>query len=394
MKATVWDIGALRSVRPLEFAAYLRANGWRENERIPERTSVWSLDNGSSGGYEILLPLRRDFRDFVNRIGEALQTLEVAEQRSQLEILQELGTASADIVRVRVNPSDATNGSIPLNSGVELFQRAREMMLAAACAAVEPRIQYQTRKSNKATEYLSKVHVGQTERGSYVVNLLSRVAPNLEAATPLPTDDVTTLFPTEPFDATDPFERTVTKTLADALEATRTAAEHSAVTGTIDYFTEAIARGVSANLCEAIVGMSESGGGQGLDIGLRWAPARPALGKAPVNVSFSADTIPIIEEAARIFRKTPTQEGFEVEGYVITLPRKEVLGGDGPGTVIIAGFVEDSPRKISVRLEAEDYDDAIQAHKYGIKVVCYGNLIKQGGQFVLVNHRGLTLEAE
>ncbi len=64
MKATVRDIDALKSVQPLEFAAYLRANGWREHERVPERASVWFLDSDSDGGYEILLPLRRDFRDF------------------------------------------------------------------------------------------------------------------------------------------------------------------------------------------------------------------------------------------------------------------------------------------------------------------------------------------
>lgn len=393
MRVTVRDIDALKSVQPLEFAAYLRANGWREYEHVPERASVWSLGNDSNGGYEILLPLRRDFRDFANRISDALQTLEVAEQRSQLEILQELGTASADIVRVRVNPSDAANGSIPLDSGVDLFQRAREMMLAAACAAVEPRSQYQTRKPDKAVEYLSKVHVGQTERGSYVVNLLSRVAPNLEAATPLSTDNVTTLFPTNPFDATDPFERQVTKTLAEALEATRAAAENSAATGTIEDFTDAVAKGVSANLCEAIVGMSESGGGKGLEIGLRWAPARPAHGHAPIKVSFPADAMPFIGEAARIFRKTPTKEGFEVEGYVVTLSRREV-GGDSGGNVVVLSIVEGSTRLINIQLDVEDYNSAIQAHKNGIQVRCYGNLTKQGGQFVLVNARGFTLDTD
>lgn len=381
MKATVRDIEALKAVQPLEFAAYLRANGWREYEHVPERASVWSLDNGSNGGYEILLPLRRDFRDFVSRISEALQTLEVAEQRSQLEILQELATTAIDVVRVRVSSADSANGSLPIDRGVDLFQRAREMMLAAACAAVEPRSQYQTRKPNKAVEYLSKVHIGQTERGSYAVNILSRVAPTLESGT---------LFPTEPYEEADPFERLVTRTLAEALEATKTAAEYSAATGTIEYFTEAVTSGVSANLCEAIVGMSESGGGQGLDIGLRWAPTRPIQHDTFRAVSFSTDSIPLIEEAARIFRKTPPQEGFEVEGYVVRLSRKE-LGGEG--TVTIASFVDDSPRLISVRLEDEDYEQAIQAHRYGLKVVCYGNLTKQGGNFTLVNYREFMLDA-
>lgn len=112
---------------------------------------------------------------------------------------------------------------------------------------------------------------------------------------------------------------------------------------------------------------------------------------APRGVSFSADAIPLIEEAARIFRKTPPQEGFEVEGYVIKLARRE-LGGEG--SVTIASFVEDSPRLISVKLDAEDYDRAIQAHKNGIRVICYGNLIKQGGSFVLVNPHGFTLDRD
>lgn len=386
MKATVRDIEALKSVQPLEFAAYLRASGWREYEHLPERASVWSLNDGSGGGYEILLPLRRDFRDFTARISEALQTLEVVEQRSQLDILGELATTVADVVRVRVNPLVSANGSIPIDRGVDLFQRAREMMLAAACAAVEPRSQYQTRKPNKAVEYLSKVHIGQTERGSYVVNILSRVAPTLEPSVLLERGE---LFPTEPFE-TDPFERLVTKTLAEALEATRSAAEYSGATGTMEHFTQAIRSGVSANLCEAIVGMSQSGGGEGLEIGLRWSPARPMRDGAPHNVSFSADAIPLIEEAARVFRKTPTQEGFEVEGYVVKLDRREPLGGEG--VITILSIVEDSSRLISVKLDAEDYDRAIQAHKNGIKVTCYGNLVKQGSQFVLLNPRGFTLD--
>lgn len=373
------DIDSLRTVQPLEFAAYLRASGWHELKHVPERESVWVSDGDSDGEYEILLPLRRDYKDYLARIGEAVQTLEVAEQRSQLEILRELATAATDVVRVRVNHADSANGSIPIARGVDLFERARDMMLAAACAAVVPRNQYQTRKPDKATDYLSKVHIGQTERGSYVVNLLSRVAPDLQSET---------LFPTAPFERTDPFERQVTRTLAGALEATRTAAEYAAATGTVEYFTRAVESGVSANLCEAIVGMNESGGGEGLDIGLRWAPARPVRDDASRGVSFPADTMPFIEEAARIFRKTPTQEGFEVEGYVIRLHRRELTGD---GTVTVNSFVEDSPRLINVKLDTEDYDRAIEAHKYGMRVFCYGNLVKQGGQFVLVNPRNFTL---
>ena len=157
----------------------------------------------------------------------------------------------------------------------------------------------------------------------------------------------------------------------------------------MDYFTEAIARGVSANLCEAIVGMSESGGGKGLEIGLRWAPARPARGTPPVKVSFPADTMPLIGEAARIFRQTPPREGFEVEGYVVKLARRGEVGDEGIAT--IASFLEGNERLINVKLDGTDYHRAVQAHDYGIRVICYGHLTKQGGQFVLLDPREFTL---
>lgn len=64
MKATVRDADALQSVPPLEFAAYLRASGWHEHERFSERASVWALEDGTDEGYEILLPLSRDYKDF------------------------------------------------------------------------------------------------------------------------------------------------------------------------------------------------------------------------------------------------------------------------------------------------------------------------------------------
>lgn len=103
--------------------------------------------------------------------------------------------------------------------------------------------------------------------------------------------------------------------------------------------------------------------------------------------------MPIIEEAARIFRKTPTQEGFEVEGYAVTLNRREV-GGDGGGFVVVLSIVEGSTRLINIELDAEDYESAILAHKNGIRVRCFGNLTKQGGQFVLTNPRGFELDTE
>jgi hypothetical protein len=136
MKATIHDAAALRTLGPLDVAAYLRSNGWRQVDRIGDRGVVWTLGPGGRDEFEILVPLSRDLGDFVPRMADVLRTLEVAERRSQLEILQDLTTLAADVIRVRALQSDAQDGTIPLDEGVQLVQRAQEMLLAAACAAV------------------------------------------------------------------------------------------------------------------------------------------------------------------------------------------------------------------------------------------------------------------
>jgi hypothetical protein len=101
-----------------------------------------------------------------------------------------------------------------LEQAVAFVERSRDMVLAAACAAITKRPYFATRKPTRATEYLSRVRMGQTERGSYVLTILSPVAPELVAECQLPLD----------LEMPEPYERQVTRTLAEALAAMAQAA--------------------------------------------------------------------------------------------------------------------------------------------------------------------------
>ena len=69
----------------------------------------------------MLLPLAK-VPDFPSRIGDLLKTLEFAERRSQMEIVADLTTTSADIIRVISQNPDAADGSIPVDDAVSLVQ--------------------------------------------------------------------------------------------------------------------------------------------------------------------------------------------------------------------------------------------------------------------------------
>lgn len=88
MKASIQDKHILTAIRPLELSAYLRSTGWREIKVKEDRWAVWTKE----GDFEITLPLNRTFGDFAQRMGDALRTLEAVEERSQLEILNDILT--------------------------------------------------------------------------------------------------------------------------------------------------------------------------------------------------------------------------------------------------------------------------------------------------------------
>lgn len=172
MKATIRDPEVLAAIRPRDFIAHLRARGW-QNSRTTNSYSVWTLGDE----YEVVLPSDVRFKDYALRISEALRTLEIAEERSQLEIVTDLQVVSADVIRVRA--AGTTDGNITLDDGLDFVSSIREMILAAACAVISRRRRFPTRKPNEAMNYLQRVELGQTERGSYVATIISHVTPKL-----------------------------------------------------------------------------------------------------------------------------------------------------------------------------------------------------------------------
>jgi hypothetical protein len=378
MKAHVQDPGLLRGLRPLELAAYLRAKGWKQEADLNGKGSLWFLRVPHHTEYDVTLPARRELRDYALRIGELLQTLAEAEGRSQLEILRDVQTTTADLIRVRAPNKDTENGTLPLDKAVDFVGRSRDMMLAAACAVIDKRPVYATRKPQQAMDYLGHVRMGQTERGSYVLTILSPVPPELVPAQG-------SLLPAEP---EPPYERKVVRTLVDALEALDGAARDAAVAGEIAPFQAAVGRGVSANLCDAVAGLAAASAGEGLDIQISWSRTRPIDHNGFSRVVFGSDSIPIIEEAARLFRETSSREDFELEGVVTRLDR----GPDAAeGDVTIVGGVDGQMRSITLRFGPETYSLAIKAHQDRRPVRCVGELVKEGRSYRLRDPRHFEL---
>jgi len=379
MRARVHDSQALEAIRSLEVISYLRATGWTQRDVRPERYSVWSRGNGH-GDYEVTVPLSR-FKDFALRMSEVLETLESSEGRSQLQILADLSISNADVVRISSNIAETADGTIPIEDAVALVQKARDAVLAAACSAIEPRAYFAPRKFDQALDYVRKVKMGQTERGSYTVTVVSKVAPVLQQQ---PIGEL------EEPDVEEPYERRVVRTLGTGITTIRAAAEVAAATGSLESFEEGIGSGVSANLCNALVGMVQDREFvRGLEFGFSWSRTRPQIQQeVPTHILISPDSLPVIEEAGRLLRAISPREEFELIGIVVKLDRQP---DERFGRVTVLGFIEDRTHSIRMELAGEDYTKAVTAHDERKLIFARGDLFKEGRSYVLKEPRGLQI---
>lgn len=370
MKATVKDTAAIAALKPLNIIGYLRARGWQKFSEQQGRFSVWSHPKYPDA--EVVVPLKREASDFITRLADILSELEIAEQRSQLDILRELVSSGFDVVRLAAQAGGTHDGTIRLDDGVALISHARDILLSSACATVQPRPVFHARKPNQATEYMARARLGQTEHGSYVLTILSPVAPQLNPY------GETELFPEEPFERN--VIRTLTRSVGLAVEA--------ASQPDFQPFRSAVAHGVSANLCEAISGLFKIGDPVSVAVSVAWSQNRPPPVDVVARTVISSDVIPTIEEAARMFRARDTLEDYLVEGTIIKLERGE---GQSLGKVTIFGRVEDAMRKVVVPLSRPEYDEAARAHTGFRPVKVSGNLVREGRAFRLESPSGFIV---
>jgi hypothetical protein len=338
MNSIAFDKRILSGLDPLEIVAYLRSRGWLQNRSVSGKYSRWVAD-----GVEVDVPANNDFVDYASRVADILSTLSKVENRSYDAIYSDLSISTADVIRFRLVSSSMADGTISLEDGAKIISKAKDLLLAAACAAVEPKSIYHSRRPLQATEYIQKLRMGQTERGSFVFTAISIVPP--------------ALAPTEE----EPFERQATLSLSRSLFAISKAAEIASQENRFDPFQEAVKDGVSLNLCESLADLhSGAEPKHNIDIRLSWASHRPAPSTAPTSFTFQPGHLQVIGEAARVFRRTAPYD-FILRGIVTRLERTE---SNQSGIVTILALINEKYRHVSVALPEAEYLQALEAHAY------------------------------
>lgn len=353
--------------------AYLSANGWIRAESRSRDTAdiyVWSEDEREAA----IIPASERYGDYGTRIYQVAAQVGRAEGRSVLSVLTDLSLAESDVVRVRLPNADEDN-TVKLADGAAALEDAKRMLLAAACSADSPQRMYRAGRNKLAADYLRKVRLGQTEPGSFVINLLSPVPPFL--------GEQASLLPEEPF------ERKVTRRLVSGLRASREAMDRvNRGTARIDEFEKRLREGVSANLCRSVARLTEVG--KGLEVTVSWALTRPEGMVSPkrVAVGFTPPDVAVLDEAARVLSDRQERTNEDIQGYVSRLARDKA---DPQGTATIKAFVDGRLTSVQAVFDSSDYSEITRAHDHRLSVSLEGDLRREGQRWRLRNPREVTI---
>lgn len=369
-----FDGPTLNALSPRHVAAWLRMQGYIHQGSYGDYGNIFVRTKDGEVNAELILPTSSHARDFVRRMAELVNDLADAEDRSAVEVLRDLTMAPFDVVKVR-SPDADDYGSVPLNVGIGLHQESMNLVLAAAnaTASPSPRRSFTGRQFEEVTAYMGSLRLGQSQRGSFILSILSRWDFTSDLQSTLDLGEAT-------------FGRRVTKCLAKALVATSLAIRKSVVDG-VEPFLQSYKEGVSANLCQALAKLAREG--DGIDVAVHWSPSSP---ERPVDsLSLKREDAAILIEAAAALAGKENKQDYLMEGQIATITEAP---DRFDGSAVLETIYGNSVRKVRIKFGQSDRVTIYDAAKNKLWVRVIGDLHREGNRLSLLNPRDIAIVPE
>lgn len=337
------------------FSKYLSDYKWFNDGKYNEVFTVWHRKEDEYFDYEIVIPETKEVRCLEKTLQEALSVLSSFYKKSVSSVIDDYYSISNDLIKFQIKSENTKNGLIPLNEGVRLIENTKEMLTSSFLATKKYKKNYIGPRPQTVNELLDKVELGQTEEGSFVLNIF---LPNNFYE-----DETPQLIPEESF------SRKALKIFAEASKELVNKTNTFNQTGDISVFDDSFKLGVSSNLCNSIIEISANGTNDvNIDIvfnnGLE-------VDEVIESISFTKEVIPTIQKVAEYYKKDLSEEDFEIIGYVTKL-HQEIEEEDGE--ISLSCLLDGKLKKVKMILNEEQYLIAQEAHKNKKLLVCKGTL--------------------
>lgn len=275
MSAVLFEENDLQAISPDTLMKYAEAAGWKKVGEYGSYSYIYGADDKP----EILIPHTADLADYIDGVSRLIRYFAAAADKDAQSVFRDLTYARCDVIRARAG---GDQDSLPFNAALDLINGSNKL-LAAALRSLNNRKKAYKGQIGKNAELLDKIRFGQTEKGSLVITLLTPPIEPSHEETQAAMETVN-----------DPMERRLTRHLMQALDAARTAVDQTAK-GESEAFERAVEKGVSANLCEALVEMATPF--PSLCIETTWAKTLP-MNTERSEARFVKDDVGVLEKAA------------------------------------------------------------------------------------------------
>lgn len=368
IRVNIVDKNILCNIQTEDIEFYLLKKSWKK-QRIIAGSIIYDSPDGS---LRVWVPMSGGItEDYAVSMSRLLSSLSSYEDRSQIDIIEDFDVFPiGDVVRVgSEDPFDRMSSSLSLTTATRLIEKARQTLIVGASVASSDknRAYFGSRKPDAALNFINDVRLGQTERGSYIIKVIS----------PLPKELLNKQATLPSIPKIPPFQRQAVEKTFIGLNSLKEVLMETHKRGRFffDPFYERISDGVNADLCEALLGKGDNRDNSPLNFSVSWSPSFVIniQESIPVKITFEPKYYDYIEEAAKEFRKKEPEE-VVFTGYVVEL-HKEHENGDGDITV--ATHLDDKRRKIRMMLSSNDYKLATQAHDKWLEVKIKGVLVER-----------------
>lgn len=357
-------------VSPIDLRDFLKARGWvLREEGIADRLYV--LQNPHFPRRQLVFPMDTTVADYAESAYRVLEKLGEMIGERPPSLLNQVQTVRDDALRFRIYTEQDGNGSLPLGFAALLVTGAEQLLKAAACTVLRPRLHHPRLALTEALQLIEKTRFGQTETGSFI----------LKVSCPIHALDTQG---TIRFDEKSlPFVRQVTLTLKRGIEQLIGAIENDTLDRWIEGLKKTETPLVSSNLCEAVTQFHDEGLDNALDLFIDWSTLEPADQKDRLKkpLRIQRDYFGRIEEVRRELRPVSGHTTDTFFGTVEDLCGEMGEGGKRSGEVILALLLRDGETtQARVTLSAEDYKKADRAHMTEGAYVEVTGKLQQGRQ--------------
>lgn len=320
---------------------YLQSKQWHEDGKVRSVATIWHRSDDEDA--EILIPWP-SAKDYLPRLRQALSSVATYEGRLVSDVLTDVRRLFSNVITVRVIHDDTSDGTIPIKDGVLLIAKAKDLLSAAAQSVYAKRKQFTRAAPKDAKAYLETLLLGQTEIGSYVVNVIAPAQPIASADTRMA-------------DAM-PLGQAITLSLVTGLEALEKASVAYEEMGDLKAFDAAVMAGASSNMCDALLGFSGEKHHRAFEITVTGPPG-PMFESEPKKFAFDSSQVALLERVSGYYKDDYVLPQRRLTGYITKLSRPQ---DETAGTITIDSTLGDIERKVRVELSSDDYHMAVLAH--------------------------------